>query len=57
MILFISGVVPRFDRETYSVSESESTLQICVFLEGTLRRNVNVTLQARDLTAQGIAHD
>lgn len=49
-----SGVVARFDREIYSVSESESSLHICVLLEGTLRRNVNITLQARDSTARGI---
>ena len=39
------------------MSENESTLHICVHLEGTLRRNVNVTLQAQDLTAQGTTHD
>ena len=42
-----------FSQQSYSVSESDNSVEVCVDLQGIIERNAYVSLQTSDGTATG----
>ena len=42
-----------FPQQSYSVSESDTSVEVCVDLQGIIERNASVSLQTSDGTATG----
>lgn len=54
LLCIFAAVTAMFDQAEYTVEEDNISLQVCIQIEGSLRRNVNFTLQMMESTAQGI---
>jgi len=55
ILLFVTtGVLVRFDRDSYSVNEGDGTATIRVVKVGTSEIPVTVTVDTSDITATGI---
>ena len=46
-------VVVVFPQQSYSVSESDTSVEVCVDLQGIIERNASVSIQTSDGTATG----
>ena len=53
MHAFLSTVILGFDRETYSTSEGNSSVEVCVQVSGVLQSSVRLSLTTVEESATG----
>ena len=52
-VCLMTVAVINSQQDTYSVAESDGSVEVCLILSSVVDRNVSVTLTTADLTAQG----
>ena len=52
-VCLMTVAVINLQQDTYSVAESDGSVEVCLILSSVVDRNVSVTLTTADLTAQG----
>ena len=52
-VCLMTVAVINLRQDTYSVAESDGSVEVCLILSSVVDRNVSVTLTTADLTAQG----
>ena len=53
-LLCISGILISIETPSYTTTEGDPSVEVCVLLNGTLERTVNFTLTVSNGTAKGL---